>query len=88
MGVTVVRPGAAARSQFKFVPVEGGALLVGAVPENSKGDSTIASNCPAPDMAARTPFGTGVVALVVSCDGACTWRLVIRTGFNVIGGTR
>jgi len=69
LGVTVVGLEAAAGSEadpeFEFVPAEGEEpLLVGAVP----GDSTMPSDCLAPDMAARTPSGAaagGPVVLVV-----------------------
>jgi hypothetical protein len=69
LGVTVVGLEAAAGSvadpEFELVPAEGEEpLLVGAVP----GDSTMPSNCLAPDMAAHTPSGVaagGPVVLVV-----------------------
>ncbi len=69
LGVTVVGLEAAAGSgadqEFEFVPAEGEEpLLVEAVP----GDSTMPSDCLAPDMAARTPSGAaagGPVVLVV-----------------------
>jgi hypothetical protein len=64
VGVTVAGLGAAAGSgadpEFEFVPAEGGPLPVGVAPE----DSTVPSNCPALDMAARTPSGAGVVGPV------------------------
>jgi hypothetical protein len=63
--VTVVGPGVAAGSgadpEFELVPAEGVPLPVEAAP----GDSKLASNYPAPDMAARTPSGAGVVGPVV-----------------------
>ena len=63
VGVTVVGPAAAAGPgadpEFEPVPVEGEPLPVGAAP----GDSTAASNCLAPDMAARTPSGAGAGAV-------------------------
>lgn len=64
VGVLLAGPGAAAGSgsepAFDFVPVEGERRPVGAVPE----DSTMPPNHPAPDMAPRTPSGTGVVGPV------------------------
>jgi hypothetical protein len=50
-----------ADSEFEFVPAEGEPLPVEAVP----GDSTMPSDCPAPDMAASTPSGVAVVGPVV-----------------------
>jgi hypothetical protein len=60
------RPGAAAGPGagpgadpgFELVPAAGVPLPVGAAPA---GDSTTPSNCPALDMAARTPLAAGVV---------------------------
>lgn len=55
VGVTAVgleaAAGFGADSEFEFVPAEVEPLPVEAVP----GDSTMASDCPAPDMAASTP---------------------------------
>lgn len=70
VGVTAVGLGAAAGfgadSEFEFVPAEGEHRAVEAVP----GDSTMSSDCPAPDMAASTPSGVaevaGLVALAVT----------------------
>ena len=63
--VAAVGPGVAADSgadpEFEFVPAEGVPLPV----EVEPADSTLPSDCPAPDMAARTPSGAGVVAPVV-----------------------
>ena len=63
--VAVVGPGVAAGSgadpEFEFVPAEGVPLPVEAAPA----DSTLPSDCPAPDMAARTPSGAEVVGPVV-----------------------
>jgi hypothetical protein len=52
--------GFGADSEFEFVPAEVEPLPVEAVP----GDSTMLSDCPAPEMAASTPSGIGVVGLV------------------------
>ena len=56
-----VAAGSGADPDFEFVLAEGVPLPVEAAP----GDSTLASDCPAPDMAARTPPGAGVVGPVV-----------------------
>jgi hypothetical protein len=65
VGVTAVgleaAAGFGADSEFEFVPAEVEPLPVEAVP----GDSTMASDCPAPDMAASTPSGVAVVGPVV-----------------------
>jgi hypothetical protein len=56
--------GSGADQEAEFVPVEREPLPVGAVP----GDSAMPSICPAPNMAASMPSGSGVVgpvALVV-----------------------
>ena len=53
--------GFGADSESEFVPAEGEPLPVEAVP----GDSTMASDCPARDMAASTPSGVAVVGPVV-----------------------
>lgn len=60
VGVTAVGPGAAAGPgpdrEFELVPAAGDLLPAGAA---LAGDSTMPSDCPAPDMAARTPSGAG-----------------------------
>lgn len=62
VGVTAVGRGAVAGPgvdpDFELVPAAGVPLPVGAAPAE---DSTAPSNCPAPDMAARTPSGDVVV---------------------------
>ena len=59
VGVTAVGPGAAvpgADREFEIVPAAGDLLPAGAA---LAGDSTMPSDCPAPDMAARKQSGAG-----------------------------